>query len=122
MGTPDQRGGERNRRRITMQRCAATRELHRERGERFVAKEGKYLALRRRDERLSADASKLRGAHIWFKKDDNRLWMGILHEVGSTDRPFVVRLLDNPGPVKVTLQPTPYSTDRTAARMSWCLQ
>ena len=120
-GTPDQRVGEGNRRYLTMRLCAAARELHRERGERYVAK-GQQLVPHSQYERLFSDTSKLRGAHVWFKNRDDLWWLGIIHEVGSAGRPSIIRFLDDPGPVKIILQPALYSTDPDARRFSWCLQ
>lgn len=120
-GTPNQRSGERNSHYFTMRRCVAARELYRKCGQGFIVK-GQYLVPCRQFERLSTDASEVRGVHTWFKKCDDLWWLGIVHEVGSTDRSFVVRFLDNPGPVKATLQPALYPADPTAASFSWCLQ
>lgn len=69
---------------------------------------------------LSVDARKLRGTRIWFMNSDYLRRLGIIHEVNSTDRPFVVRSLDDPGPIKVILKPTSYSTDPAAGCFSWC--
>ena len=88
-GTPDQRGCEGNRHYLAMRRSAAVKELQQERGERFVAK-GQQLVPRSQYERLFADTSKLRGAHVEFKICDDLWWLGIIREAGSADRPFFV--------------------------------
>ena len=49
-------------------------------------------------------------------------WLGGIRSVGSADMSFLVRFLDNPGPVKVMLRPELYSTDPSACRYSGCLQ
>ena len=77
---------------------------------------------RKQYERVFSDRSKLRGAYFWFKSRDNLWWLGIIHTVGSANEPFVVRFLDEPGPVKILLRPELYSTDPSAERFSWCLQ
>lgn len=64
----------------------------------------------------------IRGAHIQFEnRDDSRSLVIITHKIGSPGRPFIVRYLDDPGPVQVTLQTALYSTDPTVGRFSWCL-
>ena len=104
-----------------MRRGAASRGIHRERGERFVAR-GHLLLSRQQYERGFADGSKRLGVPLWFKSSANLWWPGVIHSVGSDDTPFVVRVLDNPSPVKVMLRPELYSTDLSACRFSWCLQ
>ena len=59
---------------------------------------------------------------MWYKDKDSHWWLGIIHTVDSTREPFVIRFLDDPGPVRLILRPELYSTDATAARFSWCLQ
>ncbi len=120
-GTPDQRDSTGNDRYRLMRRSAAAREIYRERGEWFVAR-GHLLVPRHQYERAFADSSKLRGAHVWFKSKDDLWWLGVIHSVGSTDKPYIVRFLDTPGPVKVMLRPEWYSIDPSARRFSWCLQ
>ena len=97
------------------------RETHRERGERFVAK-GYGFVSRSQFLRTFSDPGKLKGAHVWYKDKDSRWWLGIIHTVGSACEPSVIRLYDDPGPVKNVLRLEMYSTDATAARFSWCLQ
>ena len=104
-----------------MRRSAASRDIHRERGEGFVAR-GHLLVNRQQYERVFADGNKLRGAHFWFKSKDNLWWLGVIHTVDSAGKRFVVRFLDSPGPVKLMLHPELYSTDPSACRCSWCLQ
>ena len=120
-GNPIQCGGLSHQRYLRSRQGAALREIHRERGERFVAK-GYGLVSRKQYLRTFSDPKKLRGAHLWYKDKDSHWWLGIIHTVGSTREPFVIRFLDDPGPVRLILRPELYSTDATAARFSWCLQ
>lgn len=71
-GFPDKRDGNGNRHCLTIRRHAPARELHRERGEGFVA-ESQSLLLRHQDGRLSTDAKKWCGARILFR-NYYRLW------------------------------------------------
>ena len=95
-GKPVQRGNAGNQRYRDMRRSAASREIHRERGERFVTR-GHLLVSRQQFERVFADGNKLLGAHLWFKSSDNLWWLGVIRSIGSADTPFVIRFLDNPG-------------------------
>ena len=120
-GTPVQRGSSGHQRYLRMRRGTALREIHRERGERFVAK-GYDLVSREQFLRTFSDPGRLKGAHMWYKSKDSRWWLGVIHTVGSEHEPSVVRFFDDPGPVKIVLRPDLYSTDAAAARSSWCLQ
>ena len=62
-GKPVQRGNAGNQRYRDMRRSAASREIHRERGERFVTR-GHLLVSRQQFERVFADGNKLLGAHL----------------------------------------------------------
>lgn len=70
-GIPDQCGAGVGRPYLAMGRFTVARELHREHGKGFIAK-SECLVPQRQSEPLSADASKLRGANIWFKNLDDR--------------------------------------------------
>ena len=74
------------------------------------------------------------GAHVWYKARDGLWWLGkIAHRAppdassrtppdsspGSSD---IIRFLDDPGPIKIDLQPARYTTARNAVSGSWCLQ
>ena len=120
-GNPVQSGSLSHARYLRMRQGAALREIHRERGERFVAK-GYGLVSRKQFLRTFSHDSRLKGAHVWYKDKDSRWWLGVIHTVGSVDMPFVVRFLDDPGPMKIALRRELYSTESTAARFSWCLQ
>ena len=46
-------------------------------------------------------------------------------EIGAStteDKVYLVRFLDDPGPIKLPLPPARYATLTGAARGSWCLQ
>lgn len=77
---PGLRGGEESHRYFTMRRCPVAMELHRKCGERFVAN-GLCLVSGRQYERLSNEASGLRGAHIWLRTCGDLWSLGIIHEV-----------------------------------------
>ena len=121
-GTPNQRGSTGNRRYQNMRRSAAARELHRNRGERFVANGYQFVTRQQFERVFLNDRDKLRGAYFWFRDRDLLWWLGIIHKVGSADEPYIVRFLDDPGPIRIALRYELYSTDPSAGRFSWCLQ
>lgn len=120
-GSPIQRGSLSHMRYLRSRQGAALREIHRERGERFVAK-GYDLVPREQFARTFSDPCRLKGAHVWYKDKGSRWRLGVIHTVGCASLPFVVRFFDDPGPMKIALRRELYSTDAAAARFSWCLQ
>ena len=66
------------------------------------------------------------GAHLWCKAL-NGLWcLGRVAHRTSTDNSsansYIVRFLDDPGPIKINLLPSAYTTSRSAVQGSWHLQ
>ena len=120
-GRPVQRGAS-NQKYLRWRVLAASRELHRARGERFIAA-GYRLVPPNVYRRVFASSPKdLKGAYFWFKANDGLWWQGIIHTVGSSDSPYTVRFLDAAGPVRLRLQDDYYTTDPDAPCFSWCLQ
>ena len=68
------------------------------------------------------DAVLPKGAHFWYKGDDG-LW-GVRKISASTteDGVYLVRFLDDPGPIKLPLFPARYTTSAGAVRGSWFLE
>ena len=62
------------------------------------------------------------GAHFWYKGDDGLWWLGKISATTPTDGVYLVRFLDDPGPIKLPLSPARYTTSTRAVRGSWCLQ
>ena len=63
-----------------------------------------------------------KGAHFWYKGDDGLWWLGKISARTTEDGVYLVRLLDDPGPIKLPLSPARYTTSTGAVRGSWCLQ
>ena len=104
---------------------AAHRELSRSRGEIFLAP-GYSLVQCTLWLHLFSSSPLPAGAHLWYKPRDGLWWLGKLvprasTETSSTDS-YIVRYLDDPGPIKNTLLPSLYTISRSATQGSWCLQ
>ena len=52
----------------------------------------------------------------WLAKIANRVTSN-----SSSDKPYIIRFLDDPGPVKIDLQQASYTTSNFANYGSWCL-
>ena len=65
-------------------------------------------------------------AHIWYKARNGLLRLAnIAHHAlsdASSSNTYIVRFLDDPGPIKIDLSPSSYTTSRDAIYGSWCLQ
>lgn len=106
---------------------SAQRKLARFKGERFLAKGyalvPKHLWIRRF--RVSVLPP---GTHFWYKSSDDIWWLGKINRpvAVSPSNPdtgrYIVRFLDDPGPIELTLAPDLYSFSLEAPRGSWCLQ
>ena len=83
---------------------AATRELHRARGERFIAAGYRLVPLHVYRRVFASSPKDLKGAYFWFKASDGLWWQGLIHTVGSSDSAHTVRFLDAAGPVRLRLQ------------------
>ena len=55
-------------------------------------------------------------------RDDGLWWLGKISSSMTEDGVYLVRRLDDPGPIKLHLSPVRYTTSRGAVRGSWCLQ
>lgn len=81
-----------------MRRSTAPGELQRDRGERLVAK-GYQSVIRQQFRRASLnDRSQLRSVYFRVQETGYSL-VGIIRTVCSADEPYVVRFLDDSGPV-----------------------
>ena len=63
-----------------------------------------------------------KGAHFWYKGDDRLWWLGKISASKTEDGVYLVRILDDPGEIKLPLPPVRYTTSTGAARGSWCLK
>ena len=64
-----------------------------------------------------------KGAYLWYKGSDNLWWLGQTHSAdSSTPNTYIVRFLDDPGPVQLKLRPEFYTISPSAQQGSWCLQ
>ena len=112
---------------------AAHRELSRSQGQLFLAP-GYTLVPRDLWLRNFRNSTLPSGAHVWYKARDGLWWLGkIAHrappDASSRTPPdpspgssYIIRFLDDPGPIKIDLQPARYTTARNAVSGSWCLQ
>ena len=64
------------------------------------------------------------GAQFWYKGDDGLWWLGKISTSTSTSTKgvYLVRFLDDPGPIKLSFPGARYMTLAGAVRGSWCLQ
>ena len=62
------------------------------------------------------------GAHFWYMGDDGLWWLGNISASMTTKGVYLVRVLDDPGLIKLPLPPARYTTSTGAVRGSWCLQ
>ena len=100
---------------------AVQRELSRNNGERFLAP-GYACVLRVEWPRRHHDAVLPKGAHVWYKGDDGLWWLAKTRASTTEDGVYLVRFLDDPGPIKLPLPPACYTTSTGAVRGSWRLQ
>ena len=119
-GTPDQHR-QTNRLYRQMRIGAAQRELSRNNGKRLLAPD--YACVPRADWlRRYHDTVLPKGAHFWFKEDDGLWWLEKISASTTEDKVYLVRILDDPGPTKLSLPPACCTTSTGAVRVSWCLQ
>ena len=100
---------------------AAQRELSHNNGERFLAPGYAYVS---RTDWLHRyhDTVLPKGAHVWYKGEDGLWWLGKFSASTTEDKVYLVRFLDDPGPIKLPPLPARYTTSTRAVRGSWCLQ
>ena len=100
---------------------AAQRKLSRNNGKRFLA--SGYDCVNRADWlRHYHDPVLPKGAQFLYKKDDGLWWLGKISASTTEDEVYLVRFLDDPGPIKLPVPPARYTTSTRAVRGSWCLQ
>ena len=100
---------------------AAQRELARDKGARFLPPGYSYVNQQTWTRRFSGTTLPI-GSRFWYKGQDHLWWLGNISAYTSTPRQYVVRFLDDPGPVKLALYSARYTTVDRAVRGSWCLQ
>ena len=102
---------------------AATRELARAKGERALPSGYSLVSRSTWDRRFAATPLPV-GAFFWYKrhKMDSVWWLGKISGPPLPSDYYVVRFLDDPGPVKLALPAVRYTTVATAVSGSWCLQ
>ena len=119
-GNPDQHRRT-NRLYRRMRIGAAQRELSRNNGDRFLPLG--YACVPRADWlRRYHDTVLPKGTHFWYQGDDGLWWLGKISARTTEDKVYLVRFLDDPGPIKLPLLPALYTTSTGAVRGSWCLQ
>ena len=111
-GTPDQHR-QTNRLYRRMRIGAAQRELSRNNGERFLAP-GYACVPRAEWLRRYRDTVLPKGAHFWYKGNEELWWLGKISASTTEDRVYL-------GPIKLPLPPTRYTTSTGAVRGFWCL-
>ena len=100
---------------------AASREIARAKDERYLP--GAYPL-------VTADVYRVRfstaplptGASVWYHSFDGSWWLGKIKQASDAPGRYIIRFLDNPGPVLVDLPPSAYNTALHAPCGSWCLQ
>ena len=81
---------------------AVQRELSRNNGERFLAPG--YACIPRAEWlRRYHDTVLPKGAHFWYKGADGLRWLGKISASTTEDKVYLVRFLDDPGPIKLPL-------------------
>ena len=100
---------------------AAQRELPRANGERFLAP-GCGCVPRADWLRHYSITVLFKGARFWYKADDGLWWLGKICACTSTDGEYLVRFLDDAGPIKLPLSPAHNTTSTGGVQGSWCLQ
>ena len=115
-GTPDQHR-QTNRFYRRMRIGAAERELSENNGERFLAP-GYARAPRAEWLRHYHDTVLPKGARVWYKGDDGLWWLEKVSASTTEDGVYLVRFLDDPGPIKLPPPPTRYTTSTGGVRGS----
>eukprot|EP00752_Nemacystus_decipiens_P015617 g13940.t1 len=106
---------------------SAQPEIARSKGVRFLA-EGYALVPHHLWTRRFRVSTLPTGAYFWYKSSDNLWWLGkisrsidVSPSTPAANR-YIVRFLDDSGPIALTLSPTLYSIALGAPSGSWCLQ
>ena len=99
---------------------AAQRELSRDQGARFVSPGYSLVTHQYWTRRFSTTVLPV-GTHFWNKARDHHWWLGKISAHTTTAAQYIVRFLDDPGPVKLKLSPSRYTAAIGADRDSRCL-
>ena len=83
-----------------MRISAAQRKLSRNNGERVLAPGYAWVP---RAEWLRHYRVPPKGAHVWYKGDDGLWWLGKISARTTEHEVYLVRLLDDPGPITLPL-------------------
>ena len=109
-----------------MRVAAAHRELARTQGEIFLALGYRLVPRTLWLQRFSSNTTLPVGAHLWYQARDGLSWLGKVTHRTSTDNSsahsYIVRSLDDPGPSKINLLSSPYTTSRSDVHGPWVLQ
>ena len=100
---------------------AAAREIARAKGERCLPGAYHLVTTDVYRNRFAADPLPT-GASVWYHSFDGSWWLGKIKQTSDTPGRYIIRFLDNPGPVLIDLPPTAYNTALHAPCGSWCLQ
>ena len=113
-----------NRRYRQMRIGAAQRELPRANGERFLAPGYGCVPCAGWLRHYSTTAPRCSpmGPIFGAKPMTDLWWLGIISARTSIDGEYLVRFLDDPGPIKLRVSPTHYTTSTGGVQGSWCLQ
>ena len=96
-----------------MRVSAAQRKLSRNNGERFLAR-GYACVPRAEWLRRYRGTVLSKETHFWYKGDDGLWWLGKISASTAEDGVYLVRFLDDPGPIKLSLPPVRYTTSTGA--------
>ena len=55
-----------------------------------------------------------KGDNFWYKGDDGLWWLGKISASTTEDGVFLVRFLDDPGPIKLPIPPARYTASTRA--------
>ena len=97
------------------------RKLSRKNGERFLVRGHNCVPCAEWLSRYSTTVLP-NGAHFRCKGDDGLWWLGKISASTTTKGVYLVRFLDDPGPIKLPLPPARYTTLTGLVRGSWCPQ
>ena len=99
---------------------AAQRELSRNKGRHFLAPS--YARVTRMEWiRRFRNTVLPKGVHLWYKDDDGLWWLGKIGASTTEGGVYLVRLLDDPGTIKLPLPSARYTTSTETVRGSWYL-
>ena len=100
---------------------AASREIARAKGERYLPGAYRLVTADVYRARFSTSLLPTR-ASVWYHSFDGSWWLGKVKQASDIPGRYIIRFLDNPGPVLIDLSPSAYNTALHAPCGSWCLQ